>query len=140
MATPAHALGGNDLNFGKANPNSTIVNPDILKGWGVRPYDWQFGASVQHEVLPRVSVEVGYNRRWFGNFFVTDNTLTTAADYEKFTVAVPQDSRLPTARRDGHLLQHHAGGVAAGGSRATRPSRPTTLTPARSTGTASTPT
>ena len=44
------ALGGNDLNFGNANPNSTIVNPAILEGWGVRPYDWQFGASVQQEL------------------------------------------------------------------------------------------
>jgi hypothetical protein len=91
------SLGGNDLNFGKNNPNSTIVNPAILEGWGVRPYDWQFGASVQQQLLPRVSLEVSYNRRWFGNFFVTDNTRTTAADYEKFTITVPQDSRLPSA-------------------------------------------
>ena len=48
------------------------INPDILHGWGVRPSDWQFGASVQHEILPRVSVEVGYNRRWFNGFTVTD--------------------------------------------------------------------
>jgi hypothetical protein len=93
------ALVGNDLNFGKANPNSTIVNPEILEGWGVRPYDWQLGASVQQAVLPRVSLEVSYNRRWFGGFFVTDNVVTTAADYDKFTVTVPQDPRLPTAGR-----------------------------------------
>jgi hypothetical protein len=30
------ALGGNNLNFGSANPNTTTVNPDILGGWGVR--------------------------------------------------------------------------------------------------------
>ncbi len=47
----------------------------------MRPYDWQFGASVQQELLPRVSLEVSYNRRWFGNFFVTDNILTKASDY-----------------------------------------------------------
>ena len=59
-------------NFANANA-VTAVNPDVLEGWNVRPYDWQFGATVQHEILPRTSVEVGYHRRWFGNFFVTDN-------------------------------------------------------------------
>ena len=55
----ARALGGNNLNFGNANPNTTTVNPDILGGWGVRPYDWQFGVSVQHELVPRLSIEGG---------------------------------------------------------------------------------
>jgi hypothetical protein len=89
------ALGGVNLNFGNANPNTTTINPDILGGWGVRPYDWQFGASVQQEIVPRLSVEVGYFRRWWGNFFVTDNVLTTAADYEKFDIPVPQHEHLP---------------------------------------------
>ena len=31
-------------------PRSTRTSCD---GWGVRPSDWQFGASVQHEILPR---------------------------------------------------------------------------------------
>jgi hypothetical protein len=88
---------GNGLNFGNPNPNSTIVNPAILEGWGVRPYDWQFGASVQQQLLPRLSVEVSYNRRWFGNFFVTDNTRTTAADYDRWTVPIPQSELLPDA-------------------------------------------
>ncbi|MEP7305822.1 MAG: TonB-dependent receptor [Acidobacteriota bacterium] len=89
------SVGGNNLNFGNANPNSTTVNPAILGGWGVRPYDWQFGASVQHELLPRVSIEAGYTRRWWGNFFVTDNVLTTAADYDSYAIAVPQHANLP---------------------------------------------
>ena len=60
-------------NFG--SPVAPVrINPDILHGWGVRPYDWQFGASVQHELFPRTSIEVGYHRRWFGNFTVTDNS------------------------------------------------------------------
>ena len=92
------AVGGVDLNFGNANPNTTTINPDILGGWGVRPYDWQFGASVQHELLPRLSVEVGYNRRWWGNFFVTDNVLTTAADYDTYSHRHPA-AREPAGRR-----------------------------------------
>jgi hypothetical protein len=89
------AVGGAGLNFGNANPNSTTINPDILGGWGVRPHDWQIGASVQHELVPRLSVEAGYNRRWWGNFFVTDNVLTTAADYDVYSLPIPQHENLP---------------------------------------------
>ena len=91
------AVGGVGLNFGNANPNSTTVNPDILGGWGVRPHDWQIGVSVQHELVPRVSVEAGYNRRWWGNFFVTDNVLTTAADYDTYSLVIPTHENLPGA-------------------------------------------
>jgi hypothetical protein len=89
------ALGGINLNFGNANPNTTTINPEILGGWGVRPNDWQLGASVQHELIPRLSVEAGYFRRWWGNFFVTDNILTTAADYDTYSIAIPQHENLP---------------------------------------------
>jgi hypothetical protein len=91
------AIGGAGLNFGLANPNTTTINPEILGGWGVRPNDWQIGATVQHELVPRVSVELGYNRRWWGNFFVTDNVLTTAADYDVYSLAIPQNANLPEA-------------------------------------------
>jgi hypothetical protein len=40
-------------------------------------------------------VDVGYFRRWFGNFQVTDNTLVGPADYDTFSLTVPVDSRLP---------------------------------------------
>ena len=75
------ALTGDNANFGNANPNLTIVNPDILKGWGVRPADGQLGVSVQQELLPRVSLDASYNRRWFKNFFVDDNQLVGPSDY-----------------------------------------------------------
>ena len=74
---------------------STTFDPDMLSGWGKRAYDWNFGVQVQQELLPRVSVNVGYFRRIFGNFFVTDNLATTAADYDSFSVTAPSDSRLP---------------------------------------------
>jgi hypothetical protein len=81
-------------NFGTAIFSNTI-DPDILSGWGVRPSDWQVGVSVQHEVLPRVSIEVGYFRRWFQGFTVTDNRAVTAADFDQFSVTAPSDPRLP---------------------------------------------
>jgi hypothetical protein len=83
-----------NLNF--ANPFlPTRVNPDVLHGWGVRPYDWQFGVSVQQEVVPRVSVEVGYNRRSWGNFFVTDNAALTKDDFTPVTITAPSNANLP---------------------------------------------
>ena len=40
-------------------------------------------------------LNVGYNRRWFWNFFVTDNHVTTAADYDQWTFTAPQNPALP---------------------------------------------
>ncbi len=34
-------------------------------------------------------------RRWLNNFTVTDNVLSSAADYASFSVAAPDDPRLP---------------------------------------------
>jgi hypothetical protein len=85
-----------DLNFGTPNP-STKYDPELLGGWRVRPGDWQFAASIQQEVLPRVSVEAGYNRRWLVNFPLTDNLAVTPADFGAFSVVVPNDPRLPNA-------------------------------------------
>ena len=83
-----------NLNFGRPVFNTTF-DPDTLTGWGKRGYDWNFGIQVQQELLPRVSVDVGYFRRIFGNFFVTDNRATTAADYDTFSIVAPSDPRLP---------------------------------------------
>jgi len=85
-----------DLNFGTSNP-STTYDPALLGGWGVRPSDWQLGASIQQEVLPRVSVEAGYFRRWLINFPVEDNLAVTPDDFGTFSVTVPDDPRLPNA-------------------------------------------
>jgi hypothetical protein len=79
-----------------ANPNAlTIVNPEVLHGWGVRPYDWQYGASIQQEILPRTSLEVGYARRSFHNFFVYDNINLAAGDFEQVTLTAPTNAKLP---------------------------------------------
>jgi len=86
--------GFDNLGFGNAS-SSTIINQNVLSGWGVRPWDWQFGASVQQEVLPRMSVEVAYNRRWFGNFFVTHNQALSASDFDKFALKAPSNPNLP---------------------------------------------
>jgi hypothetical protein len=84
-----------NLNFGTATFSNTI-DPDILHGWGVRPSDWNWGVSVQHEVLPRTSVEVGFFHREFFGFAVTDNLAVTPADFSQFSITAPQDPRLPS--------------------------------------------
>ena len=84
-----------DLNFGNTFTPTTRWNPDVMRGWQVRPYNWEFSAGVQHELVNRVAVEFGYFRRIFGNFTVTDNVATKAEDYDVFSIVAPLDPRLP---------------------------------------------
>ena len=74
-------------------------DPDLLKGWGVRPSDWSVSVSVQQQILPRASVEVAYTRRWFSGFTVNDNLLVQPADYTSFSITAPLDPRLARWRR-----------------------------------------
>jgi hypothetical protein len=83
-----------NLNWGLP-VQTTTVNPDVLSGWGKRNWDWQFSAAVQHEILPRVSVDVAYSRRSWGNFYLTQNRALTAADFDEVTLKAPIDPRLP---------------------------------------------
>jgi len=76
---------------------ATVVSDSILSGWNVRPYDWQFAAAVQQQILPRVSAEIGYSRRSWGNFTYTDNRAIGASDFDTYTLTVPQDARLPNS-------------------------------------------
>jgi hypothetical protein len=81
-------------NFGR--PNTTLqFDPDWARGFNVRPSNWETIVTLQHELLPRVGVEVSYNRRTFGNFIVNDNLLVEPSDYEPYCVTAPLDSRLP---------------------------------------------
>jgi hypothetical protein len=82
---------------GSVTSTATRIDPALLSGWGVRPYDWQFSASVQQELMPRVAVEIGYSRRWWGNFTVTDNLAVGPADFDTYTFTAPSDPRLPTS-------------------------------------------
>jgi hypothetical protein len=81
--------------FGTATRTTAAIDQNLLVGWGVRPRDWQFGVSVQQQVLPRVSVEVGYLKRWLQNFTATDNLAVAPADFTPFSITAPSDPRLP---------------------------------------------
>jgi hypothetical protein len=86
---------GNDANFGRPGA-ATIVDPELLEGWGVRTHDYQTEVTLQQEILPRVSAEVGYIHRSFHGFFVTnDLNRNHETDWANYTVTVPSDPRLP---------------------------------------------
>ncbi len=74
---------------------TTNVDPAAMGGWGVRPSDWGVTASVQRQLLPRVSAEATYTRRWLSHFVVSDNVLVDRTDFAPFSVIAPSDPRLP---------------------------------------------
>ena len=81
--------------FGQTATRTTNYDPEIVEGWHVRPNNWEFQASVQREIVPRVSAYAAYTRRWFGNLTATDNLNLSNADHTAYCVPIPSDSRLP---------------------------------------------
>jgi carboxypeptidase family protein len=49
-----------------------VSDQNLLDGWGKRRSEWQYGIGIQHELLPRLSGELTYNRRSYSNLTVTD--------------------------------------------------------------------
>jgi hypothetical protein len=76
--------------------------PTLISGVGHRPYNWSLGASVQQELMPRVSMTVGYFRNSWGNWYAVDNRATSASDYTPFSIVAPVDARLPNG--GGHVV------------------------------------
>jgi hypothetical protein len=72
----------------------TTVDPATQSGWGVRQYDRQFNVSLQQEVFPRMSVEVGYARRSWDNIFFTNNRALTTTHYDVVNFPIPQHPAL----------------------------------------------
>jgi hypothetical protein len=92
-----------NLLFGSNQLVGARFDEQLLSGWGVRPSDWSFGASIQQQIFPRASVEVGFYRRTFTQFFtngtVTDNLAVSPNDLASYSINVPADSlsRLPNS-------------------------------------------
>ena len=89
-----------NLLFGSSQLIGAQYDPGLFHGWGLRPSDWSFGASVQQQIFPRASVEGGYYRRSFTMFTtggtVTDNLLVSPRDLATYSITAPADSRLPS--------------------------------------------
>ena len=73
----------------------TRYDDAVREGFGRRGNNWEGFVGVQHEVMPGVSAEVSYHRRWWGNLTATDNREVTPADYDPFCISMPTDERLP---------------------------------------------
>jgi hypothetical protein len=84
---------GNPL-FGKRVPPLT-VDPSVVNGWNTREYSWDLTAGVTQEIAPRVSLQVDYVRRSWGNLQATENRAWGPNDFDTFVYNVPRDERLP---------------------------------------------
>jgi len=80
--------------FGKSVNNLT-VDPATTSGWNTREYSWDTTVGVNQQLAPRVSLEVDYIHRMWGNLQTTVNRALTPADFDSFQYTVPTDPRLP---------------------------------------------
>ena len=91
-----------NTNFGRSSITTRYAD-DIVKGFGVRDYFWDFAAEMQHQIRPGLSVTTGYYRNWSNHFSppgsfdpgVTDNLLVTPEDFSPYCITAPLDPRLP---------------------------------------------
>ena len=82
--------------FGKTI-SPTEVDTDTTSGWNKREHSWDLSVALAQQIAPRVSFEVSYNRRTWGNLQATINRNLTLADFDTFTYAVPNDPKLASA-------------------------------------------
>jgi hypothetical protein len=87
---------GGTSNFGQITSRH---DPNLERG-----YNWEYSASVQHELMERVSVNAGFYRRQFYNLNVIDNQNLALTDWTPFSIATPTDPRLPLS---GQPIQLH---------------------------------
>jgi hypothetical protein len=80
---------GGTANFGQV---TNRPDPDLLRG-----YNWEYSASVQHQLIDRVSMNFGFFRRNFYNLDVTDNLNLAVTDWTSFGISTPTDPRLPSS-------------------------------------------
>jgi len=91
--------GVSNVLFGSNQFVGANFDPGVLSGWGVRPSDWSYSASVQQQIIPNASIEVGYYRRTFTQYTtggtVTDDLNIGPNDLTPFFLTAPLDPRLP---------------------------------------------
>ena len=72
---------------------TTFFDEDWRYGWGNRQANWEITASIQQQLVDGLSLDVGYFRRSWINFFVEDDRNLGAGDFDVWTAAVPQGLR-----------------------------------------------
>ena len=78
---------GGTANFGQI---TNRPDPELERG-----YNWEYSTSIQHELMDRVSMNVGVYRRRFYNIEVVDNQNLAPSDWTAFGIPTPTDPRLP---------------------------------------------
>lgn len=73
--------------FNISGQSNRVPDPDIK-----RPYQWEYSAGVQRELIPGVSVSAGWVRRDFRRLFWSDNILISRDDYTVVQIANPLDA------------------------------------------------
>ena len=97
---------GGTSNFGGV---TSRPDPELERG-----HNWEYSASVQQELMQRVSMNVGFYRRQFYNLDVTDNLNLAVTDWTPFSITTPTDPRLPASGQPltVHTLNQNKVGVA----------------------------
>jgi hypothetical protein len=87
---------GPSTNRDFANPHiNTFYDHDWAFGFHKRPADWEFSTSAQHELVPGLSLNVGYFRRIYTNLELLYNQAVGANDVDYFCVTAPSHPALP---------------------------------------------
>ena len=84
---------GNPAFLKTATPLTT--DPALTGGWNSREYSWDTSFGVTQQLAPRVSAEVDYIHRSWGNLTAEINRAWSPSDFTPFTYNVPADQRLP---------------------------------------------
>ena len=98
---PNGELISSNTNLAFGVPAQTVFyDPAWAFGWGNRQSQWEFSGSVQREVRPGFSVDFSYFNRRHIDLDANDDRNLGPADFDKFTVLVPGDPRLPSSIRN----------------------------------------
>src|SRR5207253_1535710 len=84
-----------DSQFGNLRASNVRYADDVLNGSGIRPYQWQTSAGLQHELRPNWAMTFAYFRTWYGNFRVTDNQAIDPQNFDPYCITLAADPRLP---------------------------------------------
>ena len=74
---------------------NTAFDQNWAFGYGQRPANWEISASIQQELRPGLSLDVGYFRRSWMNFWTETDRAVGPGDFDQFDLVVPLDPNLP---------------------------------------------
>ena len=94
---------GGTSNFGQI---TSRPDPNLARG-----HNWEYNASIQHQLMAKLSITAGYYRRDFANLDVIDNTNLTAAEWNGFSIVTPTDPRLPLSGKSIDMFSLNANKV-----------------------------